>query len=245
MTSGEARPPSAWHPVVRRRAEVGSTNAQALAAARLGASEGLVVVADHQSAGRGRRGRRWEAPAGSSLLVSVLLRPSRPALVPLVAGMAAVEACYEAAGVRAGLKWPNDVVVAEGKLGGLLAEAVAGAVVVGLGLNVSWEGPLPPGAVDLLTLTGRRVDRDALLDAFLDALGRLRLLPPAEVLDHYRRACVTLGREVRVRTPAEELEGRAVDIDPGGALVVEEAGGVRRSAVAGDVVHLRPSPAGT
>lgn len=237
MTSDPAAP---WAPVVRRVDEVASTNAEVLDAARRGAAEGLTVVAGHQTAGRGRRGRCWEAPPGSSLLVSVLLRPSQPALVPVVAGLAALEACDGVAGLRPGLKWPNDVVVGEGKLGGVLVEAAAGAVAVGLGLNVAWESPLPPGGADLLTLTGRRIDPADLLHAFLASLGELRLRPPADLLDRYRRDCVTLGRQVRVEAPGGRWsEGVAVDVDGDGALVLE-GDGTRRTVPAGDVVHLRP-----
>jgi BirA family biotin operon repressor/biotin-[acetyl-CoA-carboxylase] ligase len=240
VSSANAGPPPSWAPVVRRVTEVGSTNAELLAAARDGAPEGLVLVAERQIAGRGRRGRRWDAPPGSSLLVSVLLRPRLPALVPLVGGLAAVEACDRVTGLRPALKWPNDVVVGEAKLGGLLAEAAGPAVVVGLGLNVSWEAPLPSGALVLLTLTGRRIDRTALLDAFLSALGELRLRPASHLLPRYREACVTLGRDVRVETATgPAVEGRAVDVDTGGALVVESADGSRRTFLTGDVVHLR------
>jgi BirA family biotin operon repressor/biotin-[acetyl-CoA-carboxylase] ligase len=147
---------------VRWAAETGSTNADALALAREGAPEGVVVVADHQTAGRGRRDRRWVAPPGGSLLVSVLLRPRSAVAgaVAMAAGVAMVDAVDEVAGVRAGLKWPNDLVVdtpeGDRKLAGLLAEAdwpagstISGGyrapeahdravVVVGVGVNVAW-----------------------------------------------------------------------------------------------------------
>ncbi|MDP9452370.1 MAG: biotin--[acetyl-CoA-carboxylase] ligase [Actinomycetota bacterium] len=139
---------------IRHLEETGSTNAEVLALARAGVPEGVVVVADFQSAGRGRRGRTWTAPPGSGLLASVLLRPRLgPAQAPLAglaAAVAAVEACAEVAGVVPALKWPNDVVVertggdgaAGGKLAGLLAESLVEgdelpAVVVGMGLNLT------------------------------------------------------------------------------------------------------------
>lgn len=184
---------------VRWVSTTGSTNADVLALARDGAPEGVVVVADHQSAGRGRRDRRWVAPPGASLLVSVLLRPpSRVAGgVTLAAGVALAEAVEQVAGVRAGLKWPNDLVASAGgeerKLAGILAEAdwptgttMSGGyrppapgdrvvVVVGVGINVSWPRDLSGEAADVaevataLNWIGPQVDRADLLVAFLQA----------------------------------------------------------------------------
>lgn len=229
---------------VRALAEVASTNGQLAALARQGAPEGLVLVAGHQTDGRGRRGRCWRAPPGSSLLVTVLLRPP-PAEAHLAAtrtGLAAVAACAEVAGVAASLKWPNDVVVDAGKLGGILAEAVRGdpgpAVVVGLGLNVAWDLPLPPGGIDLRGLNGGRVDRTALLVAFLRALEERCRQPAGEVMVEYRHRCSTIGKRVRVELATEDVTGTAVCVDGEGRLVVEGPGG-RRTMAAGEVVHLR------
>lgn len=209
---------------VRWRAEVDSTNRLAADLARAGAPDGTVVGAEHQSAGRGRRGRAWEAEAGSSLLVSVILRPPPP-LVTLAAGLAAAEACHAVAGVTATLKWPNDVMGPAGKLGGILAERVAGAAVVGLGLNVDWLSPLPPGAAAL----GPGVDRVELLVAWLSALDR-----QGDVLPEYRARCTTIGRRVRVELPGGTVEGTAEWVDDDGALVVDG-----RRLTAGGIVHLR------
>src|SRR5688572_1154875 len=142
---------------VRWFAELDSTNRLAADLARAGAPDGVVVGADHQTAGRGRRGRTWESRPGASLLVSVILRPA-PALVTLAAGVAAAEACEAVAGVEVGLKWPNDLLVDGAKVGGILSELVAGAAVVGLGVNLAWA---PAGAAHL----GAAVDRDRLLAA--------------------------------------------------------------------------------
>jgi BirA family biotin operon repressor/biotin-[acetyl-CoA-carboxylase] ligase len=140
---------------VRRFVDIDSTQRYALDEARRGAPARLVAVADHQSAGRGRLGRRWEAPPGSNLLMSVLLRPTMPVeelhLCTVVVALAALDACASVAGVDAELKWPNDLMVGDRKLAGVLAEAVAGtppgppiaAVVVGIGVNVRWP---PPGS---------------------------------------------------------------------------------------------------
>lgn len=206
---------------VRRFAEVDSTNRVAADLARAGAPDGVVVVADHQTAGRGRRGRSWESPPGASLLVSVVLRPAPP-LVTLAAGVAAADACEAVTPVRVALKWPNDLLTGDAKLGGILSEAVGDAVVVGLGVNLAWA---PDGATRL----GPGVDRAALLDAYLRGLDE-----PGDVLARYRPRCSTIGRRVRVELPAGTVEGMAEAVDDAGRLVVDG-----RAIPAGDVVHLR------
>ncbi|HVL06477.1 MAG TPA: biotin--[acetyl-CoA-carboxylase] ligase [Acidimicrobiales bacterium] len=206
---------------VRWFAELDSTNRLAADLARAGAGDGVVVGADHQTAGRGRRGRTWESRPGASLLVSVILRPA-PALVTLAAGVAAAEACAAVAGAAVSLKWPNDLLLDGLKLGGILSELVAGAAVVGLGLNLAWA---PAGAACL----GAAVDRHAVLDAYLAGLEA-----PGDVLARYRDRCTTLGRRVRVEAPGGAVEGFATGVDEHGQLVV---GG--RAIAAGDVIHLR------
>ena len=201
--------------------EVDSTNRVAADLARAGAPDGVVVGADHQTAGRGRRGRTWESRPGTSLLVSVILRPA-PALVTLAAGVAAAQACEAVAGAGVELKWPNDLLLDGAKLGGILSEAVAGAAVVGLGLNLTWA---PAGAACL----GPAADRRAVLAAYLAALGA-----PGDVIGRYRERCTTLGRRVRVDLPAGTIEGIATGVDADGRLVVDG-----RPIAAGDVVHLR------
>ena len=143
--------------------------------------EGAVAVADEQTEGRGRLGRQWHAPAGTSLLVSVLLRPDvEPARLPelsLVAGRACAEAIAEAAGIETEVKFPNDVLVRRRKVAGILAEASEGRVVLGIGVNVSQAaGELPEArtpATSLLLETGREIDRAELLLALLERLERL------------------------------------------------------------------------
>jgi BirA family biotin operon repressor/biotin-[acetyl-CoA-carboxylase] ligase len=236
---------------VRRFEQVDSTNTYMRAEARLGAPEGVVAVADHQSAGRGRLDRRWEAPAGSSLLMSVLFRPEfDPAelhLCTAAVALAAVAACREVAGVEAVLKWPNDLLVGDLKLAGVLAEAdFEGdrcAVVVGIGINVAWPGPPGVGGTCLDELRGAAVDRDDLLEALLGALAPRRALLDSDagrrsVAAEMRSCCGTLGQQVRVELAAEALEGLAVEIDDAGHLVVQTEVGLR-SVTAGDVVHLR------
>jgi BirA family transcriptional regulator, biotin operon repressor / biotin---[acetyl-CoA-carboxylase] ligase len=243
---------------VRRVGETASTNADLLALAEAGEPAGLVLVADHQTAGRGRLGRRWSAPPGASLLVSALLRPPPGAPVhgaTWAAGLAARHACATAAGVVADLKWPNDLLVGERKVAGILAEAlvvegVVAAVVVGTGLNVNWPpvedlpGELADVVVALNHLVGRPLDRERVLQAYLEALQLYVGLwerAPAELAAAYRSTLATLGRDVSVTVPSGSLTGRAVDLDDEGALVVETADGQQHVVRAGDVVHLRPA----
>lgn len=243
--------------------ETASTNDDLLALAREGAADGIVVVADHQTAGRGRLDRSWQAPSGSSLLVSLLVRPDLPPadahLVATAVGCAAVDACAEVAGASVRLKWPNDVVVLDevglvvGKVAGILAESIVdeerlGAVVVGIGLNVNWPDDLPDElrgvAVALNHVVGHDVDREDLLVALLrgterwidqlgDVAGRARLAA------RHRELCATIGSPVRVELAGEVFVGRATGISDDGHLVVETDEG-RREVVAGDVVHVRP-----
>lgn len=227
-------------------AETDSTNRVVLDLAAAGAPEGIVVVAGFQADGRGRHGRAWEAAPGSSLLVSVLLRPG-PALAPArrhlavaAVALAARDACAAVAGLVPGLKWPNDLVVGDAKLAGILAQASGDAVVVGLGLNVSATAPWPPGAVSVEQAAGRAVDADALLSDLLPALSR-RYGDWATVASDHRRACTTLGRTVRVELADESFTGTAADITDDGHLLVD-VGMCIRTVTAGDVVHLRAAP---
>jgi BirA family transcriptional regulator, biotin operon repressor / biotin---[acetyl-CoA-carboxylase] ligase len=235
---------------VSRFDELDSTNRWALDRAREGAAEGLVVVADHQTAGRGRLDRTWEARPGSSLLVSVVLHASAtgtPGEVHRAVSAVAValtRAVREVAGVDAGIKWPNDVVVADRKLAGILAEREGEALVVGLGVNVNWEA-FPPELADTATAcnleAGCEIDRDALLDGFLRELGTALDDPIATERAH-RDLLVTLGRRVRVSlTRGDALEGQAVGLGVLGELEVRTDDGKVHAVTTGDVVHLRPA----
>ena len=208
------------------------------------------MVADHQTAGRGRLGRTWEAPPGSSLLMTVLLRPALDAarlhLATMAVALAAADACVEVACFAPGLKWPNDLVVGDRKLAGILAEAgfegnVPQWVVVGIGVNVNWPEELPPElsgiAVAANHVAGRAVDRELLLAQLLERLaGHYSSLD--SVAADYRRRCATIGREVRVELPGEMLRGRAIDVDDAGRLVIDTGADVQVVTV-GDVVHVR------
>jgi BirA family transcriptional regulator, biotin operon repressor / biotin---[acetyl-CoA-carboxylase] ligase len=220
---------------VRWFERIDSTNRYLLDCAGAGADEGTVAVADEQTAGRGRLGRTWVAPAGSALLVSVLLRPRLPAerthLVTLAAGLAALEAVGELSELQAGLKWPNDVVVDDRKLAGILAEGDgAGAVIVGMGCNVRPD-VLPAELAAIATAVP--VDRKELLVAWLRAYdARLAALDSVVAAAIARSA--TLGRRVRVELANETFEGTATSLTDEGFLVVDG-----RVVSAGDVVHLR------
>lgn len=250
---------------VRYRFQTGSTNADVAAAARDGAPEGLVVVADEQTAGKGRLDRQWTSPPAAGIAVSVLLRPGqaveergwspvplrRYAHLPLLAGVALAESVRRLGDVDAVLKWPNDLLIGDRKCAGVLAETVAApdggapAVVVGIGLNVTLrESELPRPDATSLQLSGSScVDRDpllrALLRTFADRYAAWRNAggdPEASgLMEMYRFHCATIGRTVRVELP-------------GGAHVTGEATSVDddgclvvggRSIAAGDVIHVR------
>ena len=240
-----------------------STNAVVSERARAGAPEGLVVVTEHQTAGRGRLDRVWETPAGSALTFSVLLRPQVPPerwpWLPLLTGYAVAKA-LAAAGFGASLKWPNDVLVGERKVAGILVERVEGhegpAAVVGIGLNVLLtEEQLPvPTATSLLVESaglGHPVpDRTALLASLVqvlrEAYGAWQAGEPGPATSHlrdsYTRVCSTLGRDVDVAMPdGTTLAGRATGIDEHGRLVVAPTTGPEVAVAAGDVVHVRPA----
>jgi BirA family biotin operon repressor/biotin-[acetyl-CoA-carboxylase] ligase len=249
--------PSGLWTSVEAIASTGSTNADLLAR---GGPEGQVLVAEEQTAGRGRAGRTWVSVPGASLTFSVLLRPMSvpPAArgwLPLLTGVAVATAVRSAAAVAAVLKWPNDVLVGDRKLAGILAEqSPAGdAVVVGVGLNVATPRdalPVSPAGLPATSLLaeGADVAREALLTEILRGLEREYLAFRADpdparsgLLASYTAACATLGRTVRVELPAGRmLTGAAEGVDRGGRLLVRSAEATSATPVsAGDVVHLR------
>ena len=191
-----------------------------------------MLRADHQTAGRGRLDRRWDAPAGANLLVSILFRaPIEPAELVRRVGLAVVLAARDACGVDAALKWPNDVLVDGRKAAGVLAQqAPNGAVVVGAGVNLGWA---PDGAARL-----GDVDPDGFLLTVLDAFDAL----PDDVSELYRASLATLGRRVRVERPTDAIVGTAIDVDAHGRLVVLDECAISHHIEAGDVIHLRPAP---
>jgi BirA family biotin operon repressor/biotin-[acetyl-CoA-carboxylase] ligase len=230
---------------------VASTNDVVTAAARAGEPEGLVVVAEVQTGGRGRLDRSWVSPPRAGLTFSVLLRPdvsvAQRAVVPLLAGVAVARALRAHVDVDAWLKWPNDVLVNGRKVAGLLAEVAGDGVAVGIGLNVSTRrDELPRDDASSLALErGDVVDRGPVLLAVLRSLadGYLEWVgsggTPDRVLAAYRDLCATIGSKVSVALPSGgSLDGVADDVDDAGNLVVR-AGEQRHVVSAGDVVHVR------
>ena len=179
---------------------------------------GSIVVADHQTAGRGRLDRRWESPPGTALLVSFVLSPNP--ILSLAAGVAAAQAC--GGGVR--LKWPNDLLLDSAKVGGILVEVTPATAICGIGINLTWA---PPGAAKL------NQDRDLLLERLRVELDRWAAAGPEEVLTLWRALSDTLGRRVSIDLGTRALEGMAEDIGPGGELIVD---GV--AVTFGSVTHL-------
>ncbi len=226
---------------------IGSTNVRA---AGLGAWR--VVVADHQSLGRGRLLRSWQAPPDTSVAVSatVPMPAAGSGWLPLLAGVAVLEAIEATSTARGSLKWPNDVLLdPDGrKVCGILCEvSPSGTVVIGAGINISQgRDDLPVSTATSLALAGATVDRTALVTAYLTRLGELYAVlaaggpGAARTRARYRRRCSTIGRQVALsQASGPDVEGVAVEVDEEGRLVIE-AGGARRPWAAGDVVHVRP-----
>lgn len=248
-------------------ARTGSTNVDLRNAALHGAADRTVLIAERQTAGQGRRARRWVSPPGVGLYLSVLLRPlgvptARLGWVTLLAGLALVRTARGTAGVDAVLKWPNDLLAGpdRGKCAGVLAEVDAlrePVVVVGMGLNT---GRLPSGipaaagglpATSLAQEGAVTTDRTVLAVALLAEFAALEQqwrqahgdMVASRLLDAYRDCCETLGQRVAVELPGgAQLRGTAVDLDRDGQLVVRRDDGTLQPVSAGDVVHVRPRP---
>lgn len=217
---------------------VDSTNLRAKELAAAGAPEGTVVIADQQSAGRGRLGRSFHSPAGSGIYLSLILRPEQsPAQLmhlTCAVGVAVCDAIEEVCGLRPGIKWINDLVIDGRKLGGILVELamdpITGKVayaIVGIGLNCSQKtGDFPPELSDIATslrqITGKEPDRPRLAAAMVKHLEIMRrnLEEKAAIMERYRCDCVTLGKEVTVFRGNNARRGTALDIDPDGGLLV-------------------------
>jgi len=238
-------------------AEIGSTNARARDLAQAGAAEGALVLAESQTAGRGRLGRSWHSPAGRNLYFTLVLKPPcappETALIPLTAGLAGAEAIGRLTGVRPDVKWPNDLRLGGRKIAGILSEMECRGpkvrfVVLGVGLNVNMTAEdLPPELAEqagsLRLAFGRAFDRAQVLAAFLDGFEpRYRALLSggrAEILEGYRRVCQTLGSRVQYALGNELVTGTAEEIDGQGNLLVRrETDGRMIRITAGDVSLL-------
>jgi BirA family biotin operon repressor/biotin-[acetyl-CoA-carboxylase] ligase len=241
--------------------QIASTNTVGMALAAAGCPNGVILVTDLQTAGRGRLDRIWEAPAGTSAMFSVVLLPEGQdhelGVLPLLAGVAVSEALEFVTGVPVRLKWPNDLVITDedapsgrgGKVGGLLAERdSSGAIVLGVGINVDLpESDLPVPTATSLTLAGIPRPRRAKLVG--RALARIEHWSTAwdavytdqaaldRLLGAYRGRCLSIGAKLRVSRPgAEDLVGRGAGVGAHGELLVETANGIV-PVVVGDVVH--------
>ncbi|WP_217428254.1 biotin--[acetyl-CoA-carboxylase] ligase [Microlunatus speluncae] len=240
-------------------AETGSTNADLAARARAGEPSGTVLIADHQTAARGRLGRSWSAPAGTSIGLSMLVRPEavppeRWTWLPLVAGIAVSESLQRAAKLPAELKWPNDVLVRDRKISGILAERIepAGAdsgagCVIGIGINVGLSAedlPVPTATSIRLQPDAAPVGRDRMIITVLNAFALLyrqwsEATDDTALAAAYLARCGTIGRRVRVLLAGKpDVVGDAEAIDTAGRLVVGTPAG-RVTFGAGDIVHLR------
>jgi BirA family transcriptional regulator, biotin operon repressor / biotin---[acetyl-CoA-carboxylase] ligase len=242
-------------------AETGSTNEDLIAAARIGAPEGSVLVAERQTKGRGRLGRSWQSEPGAALTFSVLLRPtdvpqSARGWLPLLAGVAVTAGIRAQTSLDVSLKWPNDVLAGPAprqgqpaKLAGILAEQTGDAIVVGTGLNVAASPDDLAQATSLVELGATDVDRGDLLAAILREFEHWYRRwagadPPGDAVAsglraEYLRSCATIGKQVRVELPAGAvMSGRARDIDAAGRLLVA-VGDTVEAVSAGDVVHVR------
>jgi BirA family biotin operon repressor/biotin-[acetyl-CoA-carboxylase] ligase len=230
--------------------ETGSTNADLLGQAAAGEDiDGAVLIAESQTAGRGRHGRRWSTPPGSQIALSAGIAfgavPSEAwGWLPLLTGVAVLDAVAEVTGIASSLKWPNDVLVGSRKLAGILAEVAAPApvVVIGLGLNVT-EAPDP--AATSLALLGSTVDRAALTEAVLCHLAvridawRAAGGADAALAADYRSRSVTIGNRVRATLPGDRtVVGVAADVDDLGRLRID-TGDDLVTVSAGDITHLR------
>jgi BirA family transcriptional regulator, biotin operon repressor / biotin---[acetyl-CoA-carboxylase] ligase len=226
----------------------GSTNDRARELASAGAPAGTVVLAERQTAGRGRQGRSWIAPERRALTLSVVARPDRATfeLLPLSTAVAVCEACEAAADVRCSVKWPNDVWIDERKVAGILIEArpQEGWAVVGIGLNVDTseeelDEELRGTATSLRIAQGAPASRDTALDALLERLAEWLPADRERVLSTYRERDALYGRRIAWRAGEEVLEAEAKGVDDEGNLVVFTAGGERHTLAAGEVHLLR------
>ncbi len=224
-----------------------STNERLREMVEQGAAEGTVVVAESQSQGRGRHGRSWASPRGG-LYLSVLLKPKpeEASLLTLLSGIAPARALTPL-GLKAHLKWPNDLMLGRAKLGGILGEAILRRkelhLILGFGLNANVpRAKLPEGATSLLQILGRKVDVEELMQGILAQLETLFSTFKAggaeELLREYRILCTTLGRKVEVRTASGNIRGAAVDLTPHGLLVVEDDRGRRHEVADATVRHV-------
>ena len=246
MRDQKANQSENWH--IRRVPETGSTNTDLLAEGAQGAPDRSVLRADYQSAGRGRLDRAWEAPRGANLLVSMLFRqvPAHTHVLTQAVALAAARVAREKCGVDVVMKWPNDLLVQNEKVAGILAQAgsldaqgVPTFVVVGIGLNLEWA---PPGATSLAASGWTHaVTPDEFLILMLPLIDELLALPHDEMHERYVAELGTVGMRVRAELPHDQhIGGRATGVEADGRLVILDDCGATHRIDTADVVHLRP-----
>lgn len=228
---------------VTRVAETGSTNTDLVKLGAKGAEHHSVLMADFQSAGKGRLDRTWVAEPGANLLVSLLFRTNETRVRPLhqftqMVGMSAARACQQLTGVLPDMKWPNDLLIDNKKVSGILAQGAPGFVVVGIGVNVNWA---PPDAMSLAQAAPSNTTTPvALLSNMLSVIDELEALSPELLHQQYSASLATLGQSVRVEMAnGQFIEGRAIEVQPDGRLVVLDDCAISHHVDTGDVVHLR------
>ena len=258
----EGLPRSMFTEIVHYVPVLGSTNSYARELAKGGEPEGSLVITEKQTSGRGRLGRNWQSPSGVSLLFSVLFRPpfsvDRVFLLTMLTSVSLVDAIREVTGLRALIKWPNDIYCNGKKVAGILTEFSADSTdidyaVVGVGLNVNWDVQGRPElehiATSLMKEAGHPVSRIALLSTILDGLERdyKRLLRGEDepIRDRWKGNSMVIGREVLIDPGGAGKRAKATGIDRNGALLIEEENGRTGSVVCGDVQVLFPSLPGT
>ena len=240
-------------PTVLRFESLPSTNTELARLASEGAPEGVSVVADEQTAGRGRLQRAWSSPKGAGLYFSLLLRPTIPQnywpLITFMAAIAVGDALREAAGLETDIKWPNDLLSGERKICGILSEAMdtpAGrAVILGIGINLT-QSAFPPELENVATsvaeASGRPVEREQILAALLDALSRWYALleNPAQIVDAWsNRSSYAIGKLVQVSNGDDVWQGTTCGVEPDGALRLRTSSGEIKIVRAGDVYSIR------
>src|SRR5215216_4494816 len=242
-------------PKVLRFESLPSTNTELARLASEGAAEGLAVVADEQTAGRGRLQRAWSSPKGAGLYFSILLRPAIPTehwpLITFMAALAVGDALLEATGLQTDIKWPNDILANERKICGILAEAIetppGRAVILGIGINLT-QNAFPPelelAATSVSEATGRQQEREMILAALLPALSRWYALlnePEKIVAAWCSRSSYANGKLVQVSNGDEVWQGTTCGVEHDGALRLGTSSGEIRVVRAGDIYRVRPS----
>ena len=229
--------------------EIGSTMDAARELARKGAREGTIVIAEAQAHGRGRLSREWLSPEGGIYFTFVLRPRISPAYAPrinLMASVAVAATIRKLLGLKAELKWPNDVLIEGRKVCGILAEMdaemdVVNFVNVGIGINANTSIPqFEKTVTSLKDALGREISRKEFLSVlFREIEQQQAILMKADLLEEWKKLSVTLNKDVRIVAPGEVIVGQAIDIDTTGALIVKERDGSVKKAMAGDCIHLR------